>query len=76
MELMEYKSLIENKFGPLALPETNEEIDAILQTIDDSMESVSLGDYHLFQAIEIIIAWRNNHDQFIEGKDRTNDKRC
>lgn len=68
MELKEYKTLVESKYGPVILPRTEEEIDRILETLDDSMESVSMGDYQLFQAMEIINAWRDNFDQCFEKK--------
>lgn len=73
MELMEYKALVESKYGPVILPRTKEEIDSILETLDDSMESVSMGDYQLFQAMEVINAWRDNCDHDFERKNRTND---
>lgn len=62
MNLLEYQSLIEKKYGKVSLPETEQEVSEIIDMIDDSMESVSIKDYHLFQAIEIIKDWKRKND--------------
>lgn len=60
MRLIEYKTIIESQYGDIKLPEKKKEIADILESIEKTMESVSIEDYHLFQAIMIIEKWAEN----------------
>ena len=61
MELLRYRSLIEEKYGPVYIPENVVEIDEIIQCLYESMESVSGADFRIFQAIEIIEQWKKDN---------------
>lgn len=64
MELIEYKLLVEKQFGKIQLPDSSEEVDEILCALEACLEVVSKEDYHILQAIDIIICWRNDNDSF------------
>lgn len=75
MELKMYKSLVEDHFGPIKLPQNEEEIINVLEALSESMEVVSQEDYHLFQAIMIINEWRNNREYIGREDEQDKDRR-
>lgn len=61
MEMLEYRSLIEEKYGTVYIPEDVAGIDEIIQCLYESMESVRGVDFRIFQAIEIIEQWKKDN---------------
>lgn len=61
MKLKEYKLLVEKKYGPIKLPSDTGEVEDVLSVLDMSLESVSIDDYHILQAMLIIENWRKEH---------------
>lgn len=71
MHIKQYKTLVEKEYGPVNLPITNKEVEVILCSLDNSLESVSKEDFHILQAMLIVENWRNEHVD-IRGKNHTN----
>lgn len=63
MQNIEYKAKIEKEFGEISLPKDHKEIDYIIESLLDELESVSIQDYHIFQAILVICDWRENNER-------------
>lgn len=57
MEFRKYRTLVEDRFGFVSLP-NNEEIQEVLDVLKDLLETPSIESYRILQAIEIIEAWR------------------
>ena len=57
MEINQYQSLLERKFGHLELPRTKDNITEIITTLEEQLESPSWQDFYLLQAILIIKTW-------------------
>ena len=62
MKLLEYRQLIEEKIKVITLPNSNDEIEEILEVLWESMESVSISDLRLFQAMMIVEDWREHFE--------------
>lgn len=56
-----YLLFIQKNFGPITLPSKSDQLGDILETLKNSLESVTLEDYHLLQAIKIIESWGKEH---------------
>ncbi|MEQ7201097.1 hypothetical protein [Enterococcus avium] len=70
MEINQYQSLLERKFGHLELPRTKDNITKIITTLEEQLESSSWQDFYLLQAILIIKTWSElNNEEFVGGKD-------
>lgn len=63
MKLSEYQLLVEEHYGKVTLPGTSGETEEIIDMLWESMEQVSIGDYRLFQAMLIVLNWRNDHER-------------
>ncbi len=61
MELTEYQSLIEARYGTVTLPKNDDDIETVLDSIDEVFTVVSKQDYHLLQAMMIVEDWRINN---------------
>ena len=72
MEMTQYRSLVEDSFGPVYIPEDTAEIDDIIDCLYESMESVSGGDFRIFQAIEIIERWRDENGLLRKSNPKNN----
>lgn len=62
MEINQYQSLLERKFGHLELPRTKDNITEIITTLEEQLESPSEQDFYLLQAILIIKTWSELND--------------
>lgn len=70
MEINQYQSLLERKFGHLELPRTKDNITEIITTLEEQLESPSGQDFYLLQAILIIKTWSElNNEEFVGEKD-------
>lgn len=62
MEINQYQSLLERKFGHLELPRTKDNITEIITTLEDQLECSTRQDFYLLQAILIIKTWSELND--------------
>lgn len=63
MELNQYQSLLEQKFGHVELPKTKKDVDNIIKALEEQMESPTWQDFYLLQAILIIKTWSGCNDE-------------
>lgn len=70
MELNQYQSLLEQRFGQVELPKTKDNINEIIHTLEDQLESSTWQDFYLLQAMLIIKTWSElNNEEYVGEKD-------